>query len=69
MNTTIFSKQDDRWDLIAYRAYGDVLRMGDVIRANPQLPIWATIPVGIEINIPVIEKQAVDISNLPPWRR
>lgn len=69
MNTTIITTQGDRWELIAYRAYGDITRMGDIIRANPRLPLYTVFPPGITVNIPVISKPAIDKSKLPVWRR
>lgn len=67
--TRYTTKFGDRWDTVAYAAYGDVLGMNDIIRANPQVPLYPVFPSGLTINIPVKERPEVTKSNLPPWRR
>jgi nucleoid-associated protein YgaU len=67
--TTYTTKPGDRWDNIAFAAYGNADLLGEIIRANRFIPISAEIPSGIELNIPVKEQPEADRSLLPPWRR
>lgn len=67
--TRYTTKQGDRWDLIAYQAYGDATLGGEIIRANKFIPISAELPAGIVLNIPVKEQPESNSSLLPPWRR
>ena len=67
--TPYTTKQGDRWDLIAWKAYGDTSRLKDIIAANPTVPIWAVLPAGLQMQIPVISQAELDTTNLPPWKR
>ena len=64
------AKEGDRWDLIAFRAYGDAEAYGDIIAANPQIPIRPTIAAGTEVWIPVRDAgTTLDAADVPPWKR
>lgn len=68
----IITIEGDRWDLIAWRAYGDVNAQERIIRANPDIPIRSRLPGGLRVLVPVIsraEAGLTDESTLPPWRR
>ena len=67
--TTYTAKQGDRWDTVAYKAYGDPLRISDIIAANPNVPIRDEIKAGTVLNIPFIPEPTLDESLLPPWKR
>jgi hypothetical protein len=67
--TKIVSKEGDRWDLVAHRAYGDASNMTGIIGANPNVPLGVEIAPGTELYIPIIDQPEQDKSNLPPWRR
>lgn len=60
----------DRWDIIAFRAYGDAGQSKILIQANPDVKIDPEIPLGTLLNIPVQEDVAVALSSdlLPPWK-
>lgn len=62
--------EGDRWDLIAYKAYGDASRYNEIIQANPVI-ISGTLPAGLVINIPILEGPTANIPSdlLPPWKR
>lgn len=67
---TPYTTQDgDRWDTIAYRAYGDALAMSEIIRANTHVPLDVELVPGVEIFIPIKERPVKDKTLLPPWRR
>jgi phage tail protein X len=59
---------EDRWDLIAYRYYGDALRMEPLIAANPNIPIHRVLPSGLQILVPILAEQS-STGVLPPWRQ
>lgn len=60
---------NDRWDLIAYRAYGNSYAYEGIIAANRAVAILPVLPEGIELAIPIIESSDVSQLTLPPWKR
>jgi phage tail protein X len=82
MTTTEYiTKPGDRWELIAYKAYGTILditlsdgstgnAIGIVIRANPDQSIDDILDEGLLLQIPVIADSATitDAAILPPWK-
>lgn len=67
--TTYTTKPGDRWDLIAYSAYGDVTKVVELIAANPRVPISAVIAENTILNIPIKENDLLKAELLPPWKR
>jgi nucleoid-associated protein YgaU len=65
------SKQGDRWDIIANKAYGDPTLINGIIEANTSLSIIPIIPVGSRIIVPILEIGEIQIDSelLPPWKR
>ncbi|MDR6952684.1 phage tail protein X [Ancylobacter sp. 3268] len=69
------TKDGDRWDLLAYRYYGDVSLQGELINANRALffdamTIPLILPSGLDIIVPIRERPtAVSTAALPPWKR
>ena len=61
----------DRWDTVAYKAYGDATRIRELVEANPDLPIQGKLPAGVIINVPILDSPSAAISDtlLPPWKR
>jgi phage tail protein X len=58
---------NDRWDLLAWRFYGDATQYGPIIQANPAVPVVGVFGAGVELQIPILQI-ATDVSNnLPPW--
>ena len=68
-NTRYITKNGDRWDLIAYKAYGDATMIDIIIAANPGVPVDPVLKEGITLNIPIVDEPDVDKSLLPPWKR
>lgn len=63
------TKIGDRWDLIAYKSYGDATMMQPIIDANPGLAIDAVFEPGVILLIPILEDDTAgfDLDLLPPW--
>jgi phage tail protein X len=60
--------EGDRWDLLAWRYYGDPYGYERIIRANPEVPIIPVLPSGVRLLIPAIDSREVpDSGGLPPW--
>lgn len=80
-NTIYITKTGDRWDTVAYKAYGSVgrLTLADgterdaisiIAEANPSVALTGILPEGQALNVPIIETpNVVDIQNVPPWKR
>ena len=58
----------ERWDLLAWRYYGDPTDYSPIIMANPNVPIEPVFDAGISIAVPVQQKSPVVTANLPPWK-
>lgn len=58
----------ERWDLLAWRYYGDATDYSVIIMANPNVAIEAVFEGGISIAIPIQQPSAAVSTNLPPWR-
>ena len=79
--TTIKTYDNERWDSVAQRAYGDPLMaavvngvnvgvMNLIIAANPTVGITDVLPGGINLVIPIIDGTAlVKAGTLPPWKQ
>ena len=75
----------ERFDLLAYRYYGDAGRMGPIVRANRAALLGALfdawrgeaadphLPLVFNrpatLRIPVIEEPSIAPDQLPPWKR
>lgn len=64
----------ERWDLIAWRYYGDATLIAPILRANPEFsdagratPL--VLPPNSRIRVPVIAEENVRKQQLPPWKR
>ncbi len=67
---THITTEGDRWDLIAYRYYGNPYRYQPIIEAN--IATIGTPPIldsGLRLKIPVLPTEATAPANLPPWKR
>jgi phage tail protein X len=58
----------ERWDLLAWRYYGDATDYSSIIVANPNVPIEPVFDAGISIAVPILQKSSVVVTNLPPWK-
>jgi phage tail protein X len=67
--TNYITKQGDRWDLIAWKAYGDITKQKDLIELNPDIDIVVIFDEGITLLLPIIEEVNTQDSLLPPWKQ
>ena len=59
----------ERWDLLAWAYYGDASLYGQIIMANPQVPIVSVFDAGLAIAVPILQVSQSQTTNLPPWKR
>lgn len=60
----------DRWDLLAWKYYGDASKYEPIIAANPDVVIAPILPAGIRLLIPILDAaDLIDSEDLPPWKR
>lgn len=71
VSTQYIVREGERWDDIAYRAYGKASLFHSIIEANPLVPITPRIKGGTVLNIPVLPEANVqtDKELLPPWKQ
>lgn len=80
--TEYITKPGDRWDLIAFKAYGtiedillddgtEVNAISHILSANPDIIRDSVIAEGILLQIPTIPTATVKTNTdlLPPWKR
>lgn len=63
------TKQNDRWDLIAYKFYNNPFLYEDIIKANPNVEVEPVLQEGINLKIPVKESTNTISFELPPWKK
>lgn len=79
--TEYITRAGDRWDLMAFKAYGTVndIVMGDgtkvnamsaIANANPGIALEDVLAEGLVLQIPIVPIAGVntDKSLLPPWK-
>jgi phage tail protein X len=62
------TRAGERWDLLAWRYYGDPTDYSPIIMANPNVTIEPVFQAGISIAVPIQEQSTVVLTNLPPWK-
>jgi len=65
------TKQGDRWDTIAFKAYGDSTLVNGIIEANTSIVISPILEPGTRVIVPILESGEIQIDSelLPPWKR
>jgi nucleoid-associated protein YgaU len=67
--TTYTTIEGDRWDTVAWKAYGDATRYPEIAAANRTIPLDDVLPAGTILQIPIADVVTLDVSLLPPWKR
>lgn len=62
------TKAGERWDLLAWRYYGDPTGYNPLIMANPNVVIDPVFDAGITIAVPIVQKRTLVSVDLPPWK-
>ena len=63
-------QEGERWDNVAFKAYGDPSLTKPIIAANPTVSITDTLPSGLVLYIPVLtpdDMPDTPTQNNPPW--
>lgn len=68
MSDTYMTRQNDTWDLIAFRLAGSVEQTPALMLANPEHTETFIFPAGVELKVPDFTT-IMDTESLPPWRR
>lgn len=64
------TQDGERWDLIAWRYYGDAARIAPLAEANPHLQLAPVLTGGLPVRVPVLQGDGqVPGFELPPWMR
>lgn len=63
------TKQNERWDNIAYQYYGNTYNIKPLIEANPHIKINGIISANQTIKIPIIKDESDNSLLLPIWKR
>jgi phage tail protein X len=62
------TQQGERWDLLAWKYYGDSANYNPIIMANPGVPIEPVFEAGILIAVPILQVSDILSNDLPPWK-
>lgn len=69
-NASYITTKGDRWDSIAYKAYGDASDFNIIQDANPNVSITDVFEGGVKLIIPIQEETVnSNLDLLPPWKR
>lgn len=63
------TNQGERWDTVAYKAYGDPMLFPQIAEANRGIPLDVVFIDGIRLRVPVLDGVSIDTNLLPPWKR
>lgn len=68
--TSYETKEGDRWDTVAFAAYGDIQQMPVLIAANREVGIPLQFAAGLKLRIPILAETGLTSPELlPPWKR
>lgn len=64
------TQEGERFDLLAYRYYGNAYAYGAIVEANiAQIGVPPIFDSGLKLRIPVLPPAQATATNLPPWKR
>lgn len=67
--TAYITKNGDRWDSIAWAAYGDITKQKDIMDANPDIALLPSFGDGITLFLPIIPEVKINSGDLPLWKQ
>lgn len=56
------TQDNDRWDLIAYKMYGDVNKMNILLENNPDHRLVTIFEAGVKLIVPIIEEESEKVA-------
>jgi phage tail protein X len=65
-------EEGERWDTVAYKAYGDATQTYPIILANPGVLLNTRLEAGVVLMIPILslnDNIALPAEKLPPWKQ
>lgn len=62
------TRQDEAWDAVAYRLWGQERLFMELVKANPEHLDTVVFPAGVELTVPE-RPVAANALELPPWRK
>jgi phage tail protein X len=65
----VITRAGERWDLLAWKYYGDSALFSPIVMANPAVPIAPVLATGTEIAVPILHRDQSASADLPPWKR
>jgi phage tail protein X len=63
---TYITMQNDAWDAIAYRLWGEERLFMELAQANPEHLDVVLFPAGIKLRVPPVPARVIK-QDLPPW--
>lgn len=63
------TKDNDRWDSISYKFYNNPNLYEEIIKANPNIAKEPVLESGINLKIPILDKNKTIQFELPPWKK
>lgn len=63
------TNEGDRWDTVAWKAYGDPMLFPKIAKANRGIPLDVVFIDGISLVVPVLDGVTINTNLLPPWKR
>lgn len=69
MSKTYRTIQNDAFDAVAYRLWGDERLAAALIAANPEHADVLLFDPGVVLNVPDIDAKPKTAANLPPWMK
>lgn len=66
---TYITKQNDRWDSIAYEVYGDPYLYEPIMLANPEYMHLLSLPSGLRLTVPLLYDASEHEDVSPSWQR
>lgn len=57
--------ENDTWDLIAFKIFGDGKYTSYLLKANPELNKIVIFPAGVLLKVPDITQN--NVGDMPPW--